>query len=363
MVNWPKLKIGNLEIDVPIIQGGMGVKISCSGLASAVANEGGVGVIASVGLGDHENFKGSYEEANVIALRKEIKKTREMTNGIFGVNVMYALSDSDKLIETTVNERVRLLFMGAGFKSGLPEIIKGSDTMAVPIISYAKFIPHILNAWGKYDYQPAAIVIEGPKAGGHLGYGRRKLERKEFVENSLEKEVKKAVEVVDGLNIPIIAAGGIFTGEDIYDALSWGASGVQMGTRFVTTDECDADIEFKKEYLRAKKEDIILIDSPVGLPGRAVSNDFLKGIMSGKKKKFPCPYQCLTKCDPNDSPYCIAAALKNAGKGNLENGFAFAGANAHRCNEIISVKDLTQELSSGYSSAVINSGIKSQQSF
>jgi len=341
-----KLKIGDLIIDTPIVQGGMGVKISLSGLASAVAREGGVGVIASVGLGDHGNFDGTYKEANADALRKEIRKARGMTNGIFGVNVMNALTDYESLVRVVVEEGVCLLFTGAGFDENLPDKIKGSNTMAVPIISYGRFARNVCDSWGKHGYLPAAIVVEGPKAGGHLGFGRRKLDNAGFVENALEREVKKAVEVVKGFgDIPIIAAGGIYTRADIDNALIWGASGVQMGTRFVVTNECDADIKFKEEYIRANKEDIILIESPVGLPGRVINNDFLKKILSKEKGKFPCPYHCLTSCNPQESLYCIAEALKNAGEGKLEFGFAFAGANAYRCNEIVSVKDLMQELS------------------
>jgi len=344
MVKMPGLNIGGLEIETCIIQGGMGVGISLSGLASGVSNNGGIGNVASVGLGDHENFIGSYAEANAAGLRKEIMKTRKMTNGVFGVNVMKALSDYDTLVQTVVEESVPLLFTGAGFDPDLPEKLRGSDTMAVPVISYAGFIPRVLDAWG--DYRPAAIVIEGPMAGGHLGYGMKRLEKEGFIEGCLEKEVRKAVEVVRGLNIPIIAAGGIYTGADIHRFLKLGASGVQMGTRFVTTDECDADIRFKEEYLRATEDDIILIKSPVGFPGRVVNNYFVENV--GKGDKVVCPYHCLTACKKEEATYCIADALKNAGAGNLEKGFAFAGANAYRCNEIIPVKELMDILKEEY---------------
>jgi len=347
MVKMPGMNIGGLEIDSCIIQGGMGVKISLSGLASAVSNNGGIGVIASVGLGDHENFKGTYAEANVVALRMEIMKARKMTDGVFGVNVMKALSDYDTLVETVVEENVPLLFTGAGFDAELPSKFRGSDTMAVPVISYAKFIPHVLDAWG--DYRPAAIVIEGPMAGGHLGYGMKRLEKEGFIDGCLEKEVRKAVEKVKGLNIPIIAAGGIYTGGDIYRIMQLGAAGVQMGTRFVVTDECDADVKFKEEYLRATEDDIILIDSPVGFPGRAINNAYLKNV--GKGGKVLCPYHCLTACKREEAAYCIADALKNAGKGNLDRGFAFAGSNAYRCNEIIPVKELMDILKEEYAVA------------
>jgi nitronate monooxygenase len=344
----PGMDIGGLEIETCIIQGGMGVKISLNGLASAVANEGGVGNIASVGLGEPKDFRSGYAMANAAGLRREIEKTREMTDGVFGINVMDALSDSDELVDVVVEEKVPLLFMGAGFKPELPEKIKGTDTMAVPVISYAKFIPTILKEWGKYDYRPAAIVIEGPKAGGHLGYGMKRLEKEGFIEGCLEKEVRRAVEVVDG-KIPIIAAGGIYTGGDIYQIMQLGASGVQMGTRFVTTDECDADVRFKEAYLDAKEKDIVLIDSPVGFPGRAINNEYLKNIEKGGK--VACPYVCLKDCGREEAAYCIAKALDNAGKGNLDKGFAFAGANAYRCDEIIPVKELMDTWKEEYAEA------------
>jgi len=350
MREMPALNIGDLKISVPIIQGGMGVGISLSGLASAVANEGGVGNIASVGLGDHENFDGTYAEANAAGLRKEVIKARKMTRGVFGVNTMVALSDFDNLIDVVVEENVPLSFMGAGFDVKFPEKIKGSDTMGVPVVSYAKFIPIVLKEWGKYDYVPAAIVIEGPKAGGHLGYGMNRLKREGFIEGRLEKEVRKAVEVVDG-KIPIIAAGGIYTGGDIYRIMRLGASGVQMGTRFVVTDECDANIRFKEEYLRATEDDIVLIDSPVGFPGRIVENAYSENI--GKGGKVVCPYHCLTNCERGKAAYCIAEALKNAGKGNLDEGFAFAGSNAWRSDKIVPVKELIDTLKREYAEAAI----------
>jgi len=163
--------------------------------------------------------------------------------------------------------------------------------------------------------------------------------------------------MVKEFNIPIIAAGGIYTGEDIYDALRWGASGVQMGTRFVVTDECDADIRFKEEYLRATKDDIILINSPVGFPGRVIKNKFTEEL-GEKGSGVGCTYRCLKNCDPKEAPYCIAKALKNAGKGNLEEGFAFAGANAYRCEKIIPVKELMDTLGDEYVAAKVLAGEK-----
>jgi len=349
----PGLKIGGLELATCVIQGGMGVGVSLSGLAPAVTNMGGLGVLATVGIGLLKRYPGSYVDANVAALRDEIKESMRKSNGVIGVNVMCALSDYENLVQTTVEEGVPLLFTGAGFDENFPEKIKGSDTLGVPIVSYGRFAGSVCAAWGKHGYVPAAIVIEGPKAGGHLGYSRRKLGVPGFIDSSLEKEVKRAVEVVKKFgDIPIIAAGGIYTGADIYEALKWGARGVQMGTRFVATDECDADIKFKEEYLRATESDIVFIDSPVGFPGSVIENDFVRKFMNGKSVDFSCRYKCLKNCNPNESLFCIADALINAQRGNLREGFAFAGANAYRCNEIVPVKKLMECLSDEYSEAV-----------
>ncbi|MBU2576308.1 MAG: nitronate monooxygenase family protein [Nanoarchaeota archaeon] len=348
----PELNIGGLIVPVPIIQGGMGVKISLSGLAAAVANEGGVGVIASVGLGDHKNFNGNYAEANAAALIVEIGKARSMSGGVIGVNAMVALTDYESLVRASVEAGADLLITGAGFCENLPEIVGDSLMKLVPITSYGRFAGKMCEAWEKYGRLPDAIVVEGPKAGGHLGFGRKKLENPEFVESALEKEVVRTIREVEKFgNIPVIAAGGIYTGEDIYKAFSWGAAGVQMGTRFVVTYECDANIKFKEEYLRARKEDIVLIDSPVGLVGRAINNEYLERIARGEGGKFGCYYHCLEKCNPQESPYCIANALTNSGAGRLSRGFAFSGANAYRCDKIIPVKELMDILKKGYSEA------------
>ncbi len=348
----PSLNIGGLEIEVPIIQGGMGVGISLRNLASTVTNEGGLGIIASVGLGLLKHYPGSYAEGNTAALKDEIQATRKLSDGIIGVNIMNALTDYDSLVKTSVDKGVPLLFTGAGFDKNLPDKIKGSSTMAVPIISYGRFAGNICNEWCKNNYLPAAIVVEGPKAGGHLGFSRKTLERPGFIDSSLEREVKRAVkEVAKFGNIPIIAAGGIYTGADVYEALDWGASGVQMGTRFVVTNECDASPAFKNEYLRATKDDIILIDSPVGFPGRAIRNEFLGKVERGVAESFGCGYRCLKGCDPKVSSYCIAHALTEANVGDFTRGYAFAGANAYRCEEIIPVKKLMDTLKDEYAAA------------
>jgi nitronate monooxygenase len=357
----PALKIGPFTARVPIIQGGMGVGISGAGLASAVANEGGIGVISAVGLGLKEpDFRTHFKEANKRALKKVIRKTREKTDGLIGVNIMVALSDYDDLLEGALEEKVDFLFLGAGlplkFSEALPpDRLKTLSTKIVPIVSSAKAVQVIFNFWKKrFNHIPDGLVVEGPLAGGHLGFKREQIADPDFALEKIVPEVLDAVvpyEQEFGKPIPVVAGGGVYSGEDIFNLMQLGAQGVQMATRFVATHECDADIKFKQAYLDAKEEDIIIIQSPVGLPGRAIRNAFLDDVSSGIKKPFQCPWKCLRTCDYQESPYCIALALTQAQEGKLQNGFAFAGANAWRVNEITSVKALIESLVEEYGAA------------
>lgn len=349
-----ELRIGDKIAKLPIIQGGMGVAISLSGLASAVANEGGIGVIATAAIGLLEpDASTNFLDANIRALRREIRKARELTKGILGVNIMVALTNFADLVKTAIEEKIDVIFSGAGLPLNLPEFLKGSgNTKLVPIVSSARAAGIIVKKWlHKYNYLPDAVVVEGPKAGGHLGF---KLEQINDPEYSLEKLIPAVIKEIKpyeeqfGKAIPVIAAGGIYTGGDIYRFFQLGAAGVQMATRFVTTHECDASIKFKQAYIDANKEDMTIIKSPVGMPGRAIRNKFIDDVNAGKKKPFICPYHCLATCDRKNSPYCIALALRNAQRGNLDHGFVFAGANAYRAKEIISVKELIASLLEEY---------------
>ncbi|MBI5188994.1 MAG: nitronate monooxygenase [Nitrospirae bacterium] len=352
--NLKELKIGDLTAKLPIIQGGMGIGISLSGLASAVANEGGVGVIATAGIGMLEpDFSTNWLEANIRALKKEIKKARELTKGILGVNIMVALSNYADMVRTAIEEEIDIIFSGAGLPLNLPQFLKGSTkTKLAPIISSGRAASIICKKWSeKYNYLPDVIVVEGPRAGGHLGFKQEQINNPEYSLEKLIPEVIKAVKPFEERYkkpIPVIAAGGIYTGEDIYNFLKLGASGVQMATRFVTTYECDASIKFKQTYIDSSKEDIVIIKSPVGMPGRAIKNKFIDDANKGEKKPFKCPYHCIITCDYKNSPYCIALALLNARKGNLEHGFAFAGENAYRAKGLISVKELIESLIEEY---------------
>lgn len=350
------LKIGDLVARIPIIQGGMGVGISLSGLASAVANEGGVGVISAAGLGlIYKDRAKSVAEAAMEGLKEELRKAREMTSGVIGVNIMVAMSNFSDMVRTAIHEGADIIFSGAGLPLNLPSYLtEGAKTKLAPIVSSARAAKVLCEKWwSEYRYAPDAIVVEGPKAGGHLGYKADQIFAEEY---SLERVVPEVVEVVNNFaaehdrDIPVIAAGGIYTGGDIYNFMELGASGVQMGTRFVTTEECDADIRFKQAYIDAKESDIEIIQSPVGMPGRAVRSSFLDSVKEGLKRPKQCAYNCIRTCDVVHSPYCIMLALYNAFKGRLEHGYAFAGANAWRAEKIESVKSVFASLISDFNS-------------
>jgi nitronate monooxygenase len=352
-----RLKIGEWMPRLPIIQGGMGVGISLSGLAGAVAAEGGVGVIATAGIGMLEpDFFSHFLEANVRALKTEIRRARERSQGVLGVNIMVALSNFSDLVKAAVEEKIDIIFSGAGLPLNLPEFLKSTRgsgrTKLVPIVSSARAAGLIIRKWvGKYDYSPDAFVVEGPLAGGHLGFKPEQIQDPRYSLPALLTEVIAEVrkfEEEHKKEIPVIAAGGIYTGADIRRFMELGASGVQMATRFVATEECDASMEFKKAYLGSKEEDLTIINSPVGMPGRAIRNAFIEDVNRGQKKPFKCPYHCIVTCKPETSPYCIALALTNAFKGNLKHGFAFAGANAYRVRKIVSVKEVFASLQDEY---------------
>ena len=353
-----ELNIGGLNIRVPIIQGGMGVGISMSKLASAVANQGGVGVISAAGLGIvHRNAALGYLESNLEGLRTEIRKAKEKTKGIVGVNIMVAMTNFSDLVKTSISEKVDIIFSGAGLPLGLPNFLTpGSTTKLVPIVSSGRAAKLICDKWKTlYDYLPDAFVVEGPKAGGHLGFKRDQIDDSNYSLEELVPQVVKEVRVFEEKyhkEIPVIAAGGIYTGRDIYNIMQKGAKGVQMGTRFVTTKECDAALGFKMAYVNAVESDMEIIQSPVGMPGRALRNEFIDKIKEGLKKPIKCPFHCIKTCDVSSSPYCIITALYNAYKGNMKGGYAFAGSNAYLADKITTVKDIFNELVNDFQSVL-----------
>ncbi len=345
----PKLQFGNITTDIPIVQGGMGVRVSLSSLASAVAEEGGIGTISSIGLGDLDISQNEYERVSREALEREIRKAKSMTNGHIAVNFMGVLSNADDLITAAVREGIKLVVYGAGLPIKLPSLVEDSSVHLVPIVSSARVAELILRVWDKrYERTTDAIILEGPLAGGHLGFSEEQLYHPEkySLENLLPEvlETVKAYEDKYGKKIPVIAAGGIFNGKDIARMLSLGASGVQMATRFVCTEECDVSQEFKQAYLDVKEEDIAIIKSPVGMPGRAIQNKFLKDLEIKGKLKIKCPYRCLSVCKVSEAKYCIALALVNSYFGDVDHGLIFCGKNAYRCDKIVTVKELISGL-------------------
>jgi len=352
-----KLVIGDLSLDLPIIQGGMGVGISGPSLAGAVSAEGGLGVIASVGLFESRTSLELYESSSKRALQSAIRKVKERNLPV-GVNVMVALSNYRTLVETCVEEEVDVIISGAGLPLRLPEYVKKTGkTKIVPIVSSARAAAIICRTWvKKYDRLPDAIVVEGPKAGGHLGFKFEDLA--DGTAESLETLVTQTLEIVrefsekHGKDIPLIAAGGIFTGNDIARFLKLGASGVQMATRFVATAECDASDKYKKAYINSSEDDVVVIKSPVGMPARVLRNEFIKKSQTGQKFQFSCPYKCLISCEAQSANYCIAEALFNSCRGDFVNGFAMCGENVYRVKEMTTVKALMKELKDEAESAM-----------
>lgn len=346
----PPLVIGDLTIKVPIIQAGMGVKISTAALASAVAICGGAGTIASVGLASgHPDAAADYVGTSNETFRKEIRQAHQETKEVVGVNIMVALNNYEEMVRTAVAENVDFIISGAGLPLSLPGYTKGSSVKLIPVVSSARSTEVILRAWKRrYKRLPDAIVVEGPMAGGHLGFSAEELINN--TADSLEKIVTEVLAMIekyrdeDSPEIPVIAAGGIFDGKDIARFLKLGAKGVQIGTRFVTTKECPVPDTLKELYIAATKEDIIIIKSPVGMPGRALRTKFIDRIMNDERIPFQCDYQCLRSCDVKTTPYCIAKAMCNATVGDIDNAVVFAGENVVKIKEVVTVKELMDEL-------------------
>lgn len=344
------LKIGDLIASVPVIQGGMGVGISLSGLAGAVAAEGGVGIISTAQIGYREpDFDTNPITANLRAIGKEIQKAKEIAKGgIIGVNIMVATQKYEEYVKAAVAAGVDLIISGAGLPVNLPDIVGKAKTKLAPIVSSLKSAQVIIRYWSKkYDRIPDLVVIEGPKAGGHLGFSLEQLNNPEYIAD-YDGEIKRIIEYVKqtgaekGADIPVVVAGGVYEREDLEHALCLGADGVQMATRFVTTKECDASDAYKQTYIDAKKEDIILVKSPVGMPGRAIRNLFMERASKEKVPHGKC-HLCVSTCKPGETPYCITDALLNAVKGKINEALLFCGTNAHRATRIETVKEIMDE--------------------
>lgn len=344
-----ELKIGELIARIPVIQGGMGVGVSLHRLAGAVAAEGGVGVISTAQIGfRNPGYDKDPIGTNLRAIKEEITKAREIAKGgIIGVNIMVATRKYEEYVKAAVEAGVDLIISGAGLPVSLPEIVGVAKTKLAPIVSSLKSAQVICKYWKKkYDREPDMVVIEGPEAGGHLGFSMEQLTGEE--ELDFDAEIRNITEYVHGLGeqtgkqIPVVVAGGIYTREDAEKAVSLGADGVQMATRFVTTHECDAHDNYKQAYIQAKKEDIVLVKSPVGMPGRAIRNAFADRAQEGRIPHGAC-HLCVSTCKPQETPYCITDALVNAAEGKIDDALLFCGTNAYRAEKLEYVHDIMQE--------------------
>lgn len=353
-MNIKPLHIGNLVAELPIIQGGMGIGVSRSNLATAVANAGGIGVISAAQIGyDEEGFEKDPISANIKALEKHIKKAKqEAKHGIIGLNCMVAMTNYELYIQKAVEFGIDLIISGAGLPTQLPLIVQDENVKLAPIVSSGKAASTLLKVWDRKAGRTAdLIVVEGPKAGGHLGFSLEQLLRKDIELADILKEVLEAIvpfEEKYQRKIPVVVAGGVFTGEDIAYYMSLGASGVQMATRFIATHECDAHENFKMQYVNRSEDEIELVKSPVGMPGRALVNKLVQTIKKENIRVKKC-YNCLSRdhCDRVTIPYCISTKLIEAVKGDVDNGLLFCGENAHRIKKIVSVKELMEELVQG----------------
>ena len=329
----------------------MGVGVSLSRLAGAVAREGGIGVISAAHPGFLEpDFETDTLGANLRALGAHIRKAKELAGGgIIGVNIMCAMNHYNEFVQCCIDNGADLIISGAGLPTDLPALTKDSDIKIAPIVSPPKAAQTLLKLWDRHYGRTAdMVVIEGPKAGGHLGYSKEEVAALDGV--GYDKQILEILECVKGYEqkygkeIPVIFAGGVFDRADIDHYMGLGCAGVQIATRFVVTEECDVDERFKQAYLNAKKEDIILVKSPVGMPGRAVRNPFMAERETSNEKIDKC-YQCLRKCDRNKIPYCITGALVRAAKGDVDRALIFCGENAYRLDHMTTVKELMAELS------------------
>ena len=341
------LVIKDLEAKVPIVQGGMGIGISLHKLAGAVAKEGGIGIISAAQIGFREpDFDKDPIGANLRAVKKEFDMAREIApNGIIGFNIMVAMNHYEDYVREACNAGADIIISGAGLPVDLPKYVEGSSTKIAPIVSSEKAAKIILKLWDKkYKRTADMVVIEGAKAGGHLGFHFEELEV--FDQKVYETEIKKIIALVRtyeekfGVKIPVVLAGGMTDASDFENAFRLGADGIQVGTRFVTTEECDADIRFKEAYVKAKEEDIKIIKSPVGLPGRAIFNQAMQRVKDLGRLPHGLCHKCIKGCKQAEIPYCITELLINAAIGDTDNALLFCGADTYKIQKIETVKEV-----------------------
>lgn len=375
------LTIGPYTAKRPIIQGGMGVGISLSSLAGAVAKAGGIGIISTAQIGfQRPDFENNPLLANLKAIHEEFSKARAIApEGVLGFNIMAATREYGQYVKEAVKAGANVIISGAGLPIELPALVAEAEaemgshemenqtygksivrrTMIAPIVSSVKSVQVICRMWDrKYKTAPDFVVIEGPCAGGHLGFSKEQLTEygadtshvsETYRKSRYEEEILGIIQFVKEVSaqynkkIPVIIGGGVFDHADVMRQMELGADGVQAATRFVTTEECDADPAYKQAYLDAREEDIVIVKSPVGMPGRAIKNSFLERVMSGPIPVEHC-FRCLSACNPAKTPYCITRALIQAAKGNIEEALLFCGSNAYRCEKIETVPEVMAAL-------------------
>ncbi len=356
------IQILNRKLQKPIIQGGMGVGVSLGNLAGNVAKNGGMGVISSVNAGyREEDFEKRPFEANLRALKNEIKRALRIANGCgtIAANIMVAVSHYEETVREAIKAGVQAIISGAGLPMELPKFTKGTDVAAAPIVSSGKAASVICKTWDrKFGVIPDFIVIEGPMAGGHLGFKKEDiLEGTAQNTDDILKDVLSTIHPFEEKYekpIPVFVAGGVFDGKDMARLIGKGASGVQMATRFIATEECDASEEYKRMIIEAKAEDVTLVKSPVGMPGRALRSPLIKRLEKGEKFIPKICNLCLNACPHGEkTPYCISRALIEAVKGNKEDGLFFCGSNVGRITEMKTVKGLMEELMDEYRSETV----------
>lgn len=347
------MQIRNFTLEKPIIQGGMGIGVSLGNLAGNVAKCGGMGIISTVNAGYREpDFNKTPVVANLRALDAEIKKALQISegNGMIGVNIMVAVNHYEETVKAAIDAGVQAIISGAGLPTELPAYVGDADIAIAPIVSSGKAAKLICKHWDKkYSRIPDFIVIEGPDAGGHLGY-----KKEEILSNTANSPFETLPEVMDAMKefeekyekiIPIFIGGGIFDSNDVKKALAKGAAGVQIGTRFIATKECDASQTYKDMIINANKDDAVIVVSPVGLPGRALRTQLIKNLENGIKLNPEICNDCLKTCPHGkNAPYCISRALVAAVTGDVENGLFFCGSNVGRVNKMTTVKELIDEL-------------------
>ena len=348
--------IGDMKLEVPIIQGGMGVGISLGNLAGHVAKNGGMGVISTAHPGYRaEDFEKNPTEVNKRELAKEIQKAKEIAKGkgMVAINAMVAITDYAQMVEVAIKNKIDAIISGAGLPMNLPGFVKGTKVKIAPIVSSGKAARLICKTWDRrYHVAPDFVVIEGSEAGGHLGFHKEDVLNKTTAKLAdIFKEVKETLQpFVEKYQkeIPIFVAGGVYDADDIKQFMDLGADGVQMATRFICSEECDADIKYKEAFINAKKEDIEIVKSPVGMPGRAIMTELTERLKNDERIPVKRCYNCLVPCDVKTTPYCISSALINAAKGNLDEGLVFSGSNGYRNDKIVTVKELMDELKEGF---------------